>query len=91
MSEVIDNDMIDAVFDYYERVSKAEDDIVIKGEYVVIKSHDYEIPLKDCKTVGGALSWIRHMQCKRWFTDEMAQTLCERICKYNGQQLWGGN
>lgn len=87
-------ELMDAVFDLCEERLEVNRTINIVGDLIVIDRPNewkYEIPLKDCETICGALSWIFHMQEKTWVTQPMAKRIAALICEHNGQEFWGGN
>ena len=81
------SDLMDEVFDYFERESEAEKVITIQGDAIVIalpNSFTYDIPLHECETIHGVLQWIEHMREKSWMTDEMLSRMIVLMDEHNG-------
>ena len=50
----------------------------------VHESYEYEIPLDECKTVSGALKWLRQVAEKRWMNDDMLWAVADAMSDATG-------
>jgi hypothetical protein len=74
------DELSEMAVDYFHRKEEAEKNITIVDDHIVIKEQDafsYEIPLKQCLTVWGALGWLSHMAEKTWVTEEKLWRIAE--------------
>lgn len=87
MNEVVAaNWLTDEVFAHFDRMAEAVKIMTVDDGYISIKVQDsftYDIPLRDCETVTGALRWVEHMREKTWMNDEMLSYLIELMCEHN--------
>ena len=78
--------VMDEAMEQHKIKEQVEKEINIVKDEIVMNCDgiEYEIPLKDCESVPGALNWLHHMSEKVWVTPERLWRIASCMVRHTG-------